>query len=91
MSKAFYLLETKIEVESEFEKQMKNHSRKPSVNHLEKLGFPGKEKDNSQNCKLPFPLEMPRTGIEPARISPHAPQTCASTNSATWANLKFQI
>lgn len=28
---------------------------------------------------------VPRTGIEPARISPHAPQTCASTNSATWA------
>ena len=33
---------------------------------------------------------MPRTGIEPARISPHAPQTCASTNSATWACKVFK-
>ena len=28
---------------------------------------------------------VPKAGLEPARISPHAPQTCASTNSATWA------
>jgi hypothetical protein len=33
---------------------------------------------------------MPRTGIEPARITPHAPQTCASTNSATWAYKEFK-
>jgi hypothetical protein len=33
---------------------------------------------------------MPRTGIEPARITPHAPQTCASTNSATWAEKFFK-
>ncbi len=26
-----------------------------------------------------------RTGIEPARLAAHAPETCASTYSATWA------
>ena len=29
---------------------------------------------------------MPRTGLEPARRETHAPETCASTNSATWAS-----
>ena len=28
---------------------------------------------------------MPKTGLEPARREAHAPETCASTNSATWA------
>ena len=28
---------------------------------------------------------VPRTGIEPARLAAHAPETCASTYSATWA------
>ncbi len=28
---------------------------------------------------------VPRTGIEPARLAAHAPETCASTSSATWA------
>ena len=30
---------------------------------------------------------VPRTGLEPARLAAHAPETCASTNSATWAFL----
>lgn len=30
---------------------------------------------------------VPRAGLEPARIAPHAPQTCAATNYATSANL----
>lgn len=34
---------------------------------------------------------MLRAGLEPARITPHAPQTCAATNYATSANLKFSI
>ena len=29
---------------------------------------------------------VPRTGLEPARRETHAPETCASTNSATWAS-----
>ena len=29
--------------------------------------------------------DVPRTGLEPARRETHAPETCASTNSATWA------
>ncbi len=28
---------------------------------------------------------MPKKGLEPSRLSAHAPETCASTNSATWA------
>src|SRR5436305_14858539 len=28
---------------------------------------------------------VPKAGLDPARVAPHAPQTCASTNSATWA------
>ena len=28
---------------------------------------------------------VPKPGLEPARLAAHAPETCASTNSATWA------
>ena len=28
---------------------------------------------------------VPKTGLEPAHLTAHAPETCASTNSATWA------
>ena len=40
--------------------------------------------------KLKFVIQnserwVPRTGLEPACLSTHAPETCASTNSATWA------
>ena len=38
-----------------------------------------------QHLKMFF---VPRTGLEPARLSTHAPETCASTNSATWAKWK---
>src|SRR3954447_16022325 len=34
---------------------------------------------------------VPKTGLEPVRIAPHAPQTCASTNSATWAQRTARI
>ena len=34
---------------------------------------------------------VPRTGLEPARRETHAPETCASTNSATWANALFKM
>ena len=34
---------------------------------------------------------VPKAGLEPARLSPHAPQTCASTNSATWASSKNSV
>ena len=30
-------------------------------------------------------ITVPKTGLEPARCETHAPETCASTNSATWA------
>ena len=33
---------------------------------------------------------VPRTGLEPACLSTHAPETCASTNSATWAFLRAE-
>ncbi len=28
---------------------------------------------------------VPKTGLEPARLATYAPETYASTNSATWA------
>ena len=28
---------------------------------------------------------VPKKGLEPSRLAAHAPETCASTNSATWA------
>ena len=31
---------------------------------------------------------VPRAGLEPARIAPHAPQTCAATNYATSADFQ---
>ena len=36
---------------------------------------------------IPLIYLVPRTGLEPACLSTHAPETCASTNSATWAFL----
>ncbi len=33
---------------------------------------------------------VPRTGLEPARLAAHAPETCASTNSATWALMRAE-
>ena len=46
-------------------------------------------------ARLPIPpplqlIDVPRTGLEPARRETHAPETCASTNSATWALPNFQ-
>ncbi len=32
---------------------------------------------------------VPKAGLEPARVSPHAPQACASTNSTTWARNSY--
>ena len=43
----------------------------------------GKSKTPSEETLTGF--LVPRTGVEPARLSTHAPETCASTNSATWA------
>ena len=34
-----------------------------------------------------YSVSVPKTGIEPARVAPHAPQACASTNFATSAFL----
>lgn len=42
--------------------------------------YPTQKKDADYQRPL-----VPRTGIEPARLAAHAPETCASTYSATWA------
>ena len=34
---------------------------------------------------------MPKKGLEPSRLAAHAPETCASTNSATWAWEQYYI
>ena len=49
-----------------------------------------KKQNNRLKSKTPFKqslkgVPVPRTGIEPARLAAHAPETCASTYSATWA------
>ena len=41
----------------------------------------------SPTCKCIL-NNVPRTGLEPARRETHAPETCASTNSATWAGIE---
>jgi hypothetical protein len=35
-----------------------------------------------------FLLFMPKKGLEPLPLTGHAPQTCASANSATWASVE---
>ncbi len=37
----------------------------------------------SPSCITCEEKRVPRTGLEPARLAAHAPETCASTNSAT--------
>ena len=49
----------------------------------------GKSKTPSEETLTGF--LVPRTGVEPARLSTHAPETCASTNSATWAIQHFSV
>ncbi len=34
-------------------------------------------------------VEVPKEGLEPSRLAAHAPETCASTNSATSVAGKF--
>ena len=36
-------------------------------------------------------MRVPKTGLEPAHLATHAPETCASTNSATWASSALQF
>ena len=45
----------------------------------------------SPTCNYMLKKRVPRTGLEPARLAAHAPETCASTNSATWALIKHQL
>ena len=35
--------------------------------------------------EIPIGISVPRKGLEPSHLAAHAPETCASTNSATWA------
>ena len=47
--------------------------------------FETKKKPNSLIAKLLGFELVPKKGLEPSRLAAHAPETCASTNSATWA------
>src|SRR5829696_8458021 len=49
----------------------------------EQCWYRNRKKDRSND--LSFFDVVPRAGLEPARIAPHAPQTCAATNYATSA------
>ena len=45
----------------------------------------------SHSPKKSFLEWVPKTGLEPAHLATHAPETCASTNSATWASSALQF
>ena len=49
------------------------------------LTLPPQSSASTNSATSPSKLKVPRTGLEPARLAAHAPETCASTNSATWA------
>src|SRR6185369_6414267 len=48
---------------------------------------PSHKKRTGLNLSFLFRV-VPRAGLEPARIAPHAPQTCAATNYATSADFQ---
>ncbi len=53
----------------------------PPPNHLLQ-----KEKSHKHQCTYATCFDVPETGLEPARCETHAPETCASTNSAIRAS-----
>ena len=44
------------------------------------------KKDSKRSLKM-----VSTAGLEPARVSPHAPQTCAYTDSATSTHIQFSF
>ncbi len=46
----------------------------------------------SVNCgvEVSYRVDLPKGGLEPPRVTSHAPQTCASTSSATSAYSKIK-
>ena len=56
-----------------------------TIQLLKNVGNSRKRRIPNNRCDCRgFPL-VPRAGLEPAHLAAHAPETCASTNSATWA------
>ena len=54
--------------------------------HTSQLTLPPQSSASTNSATSPTHHKIvPRTGLEPARLAAHAPETCASTNSATWA------
>ena len=65
------------------------HYETPSVTYAEGVLMLSFQQRNNKNKQYPngYCLFLVReTGLEPVRVAPHAPQTCASADSATLAN-----
>ncbi len=67
------------------------HFRTSEVNPV--IGYAAQLSKELEETKKPDSLFLqeksglvPRMGLEPIRLAAHAPQTCLSTNSNTWAN-----
>ena len=60
-------------------------ARKCCIVLVSRSFFETKRKPNSLIAKLLGFELVPKKGLEPSRLAAHAPETCASTNSATWA------
>ena len=50
-----------------------------------RLTLPPQSSASTNSATSPTLKKVPRTGLEPARLAAHAPETCASTTFATWA------
>ena len=66
----------------------KNGEEEETRTPTSQLTLPPQSSASTNSATSPTYAEekrVPRTGLEPARLAAHAPETCASTNSATWA------
>ena len=64
---------------------MKNRTK---VRWFNKGGLRNKKKTSE---KVSFVVVVPKEGLEPSRLATHAPETCASTNSATSVSWLLQL
>jgi hypothetical protein len=56
-----------------------------------KFSLKEKKKQSEKGAVFPALNLVPKMGLEPTRINSHAPETCASTNSATSVIKDFKI
>ena len=47
--------------------------------------------NKGRDARLHLYTRVPKAGLEPAQLAPHAPETCVSTNFTTSANVSFYV